>query len=68
MNDDEKVHPFTKNRSEAKGSSWRDRFNRFATYDRSLYEREVKAALELWSEHVLALIEGRESKVVPLHA
>ena len=26
MNDDEKVHPYTKNRSEAKGSSWRDRF------------------------------------------
>ena len=26
MNDDDKVKPFTKNRSEAKASSWRDRF------------------------------------------
>ena len=35
-------------------------------YNRSLYEREVKAALALWSEHVLALVEGRGSKVIPL--
>jgi hypothetical protein len=26
----------------------------------------VKAALVRWSEHVTALIEGRESKIVPL--
>ena len=26
MNDDDRVAPFTKNRSEAKASSWRDRF------------------------------------------
>jgi integrase len=35
-------------------------------YNRSVYEREVKAALALWSEHVLALVEGRGSKVVPI--
>jgi integrase len=37
-------------------------------YNRSSYERAVKAALALWAEHVLALVEGRESKVVPLRA
>jgi integrase len=35
------------------------------TYNRSLYERAVAAALARWSEHALALVEGRESKVVP---
>ena len=37
-------------------------------YNRSVYEREVKAALARWSEHVLALVEGRASKVVTLRA
>jgi integrase len=37
-------------------------------YNRSNYERAVKAALSRWSEHVLALIEGRKSNVVILHA
>jgi integrase len=35
-------------------------------YNRSPYERAVKAALARWSEHVLALVEGRESNVVPM--
>jgi integrase len=36
-------------------------------YNRSSYERAVKAALARWSEHVLALVEGRpESNVVNL--
>jgi integrase len=35
-------------------------------YNRSPYERAVKTALARWSEHVLALVEGRASKVVPL--
>jgi integrase len=35
-------------------------------YNRSKYEHAVKAALVRWSEHVTALIEGRESKIVPL--
>ena len=37
-------------------------------YNRSNYERAVKAALERWSEHVLALVEGRESNVVALQS
>jgi integrase len=37
-------------------------------YNRSSYEREVKAALALWAEHVRALVDGGEKKVVPLRA
>jgi integrase len=37
-------------------------------YNRSSYDREVRAALALWGEHVLAIVEGRASKVVPLRA
>jgi len=37
-------------------------------YNRSNYERPVKAALARWGEHVAALVEGRASKVVSLHA
>jgi len=37
-------------------------------YNRSTYERQVKAALVRWSEHLLALVEGRESNIVTLHA
>jgi integrase len=33
-------------------------------YNRSSYEREARAALALWAEHVLALVEGRASKVL----
>ena len=36
------------------------------TYNRSPYEREVKAALALWADHVCALVEGGERKVVAL--
>jgi integrase len=35
-------------------------------YNRSSYERAVKAALARWSEHILVLVEGRESNVVTL--
>jgi integrase len=35
-------------------------------YNRSSYDRAVKAALARWAEHVLALVEGRESNVVAL--
>jgi integrase len=38
------------------------------TYNRSRYDREVTAALAAWAEYVLALVEGREGKVIPLHA
>src|SRR5262245_566519 len=36
-------------------------------YNRSSYEREVKAALALWSDHVRALVEGGGRKIVPMH-
>jgi len=39
-------------------------------YNRSVYERQAKAALSRWSEHVLALVEGRapDDRVIPLRA
>jgi integrase len=37
-------------------------------YNRASYEREKAAALATWAEHVLAIVEGRTSKVVPLRA
>jgi integrase len=37
-----------------------------ATYDRYSYQREIAAALIAWSEHVMAVVEDRASKVVPL--
>jgi integrase len=36
------------------------------TYNRSPYEKEVRAALALWSDHVRALVERSERKVIPL--
>jgi integrase len=35
-------------------------------YNRATYEAEKRAALTLWAEHILALAEGRQSKVTPL--
>jgi integrase len=35
-------------------------------YNRSVYEREVRAALALWADHVRALVEGGGRKIVPL--
>jgi integrase len=37
-----------------------------AIYDRYRYQREIAAALARWADHVLALVEGRESNVVAL--
>ena len=37
-------------------------------YNRSSYERAVRSALLRWSEHVLALVEGRTTNVVPMRA
>jgi len=37
-------------------------------YNKSPYEREVRAALALWEDHVRALVEGGARKVVPLRA
>jgi integrase len=36
------------------------------TYNRSFYERDVTNALARWDEHLRALLEGRERKVVPM--
>jgi integrase len=33
-------------------------------YNRSSYDREVRAALALWSDHIRALVEGGERKVL----
>jgi len=35
-------------------------------YNRSTYEREKRIALELWADDLLAIVEGRESKVTAL--
>ena len=35
-------------------------------YNRSSYEREARAALALWANHVRTLVEGGERKVVPM--
>ena len=37
-------------------------------YNRSSYERATAAAFVRWAEHVMALVEGRENKVIPLRA
>jgi integrase len=35
-------------------------------YNRACYDREKREALNLWAEHVLAVVEGRAAKVLPL--
>jgi hypothetical protein len=37
-------------------------------YNRSTYEREKAAALSLWAEHLVALVENRGQRIVALHA
>jgi integrase len=37
-------------------------------YNRASYAREIAAALQLWAEHLMAVVEGRKSKIVPLRA
>jgi integrase len=39
-----------------------------ADYDHYSYEGEIAAALAQWSEHLMAIVEGRKRKVVPLRA
>jgi hypothetical protein len=34
-------------------------------YNRSSYQREVRAALALWEDHIRTLVEGGERKVLP---
>ena len=35
-------------------------------YNRSSYEREVRAALALWEDHIRTLVEGGKRKILPL--
>ena len=35
-----------------------------AVYNKSRYERETRTALALWNDHIRALIEGTERKIV----
>jgi integrase len=37
-------------------------------YNRARYEPEIATALARWCDHVLAIVEGRDSKIVSLHA
>ena len=37
-------------------------------YNRSVYEREVRAALALWADHVRSIVEGGKSKIVSMVA
>jgi integrase len=39
-----------------------------AVYDRHKYEREIQSALALWADHVLAAVENRARKIVPLRS
>jgi integrase len=36
------------------------------TYNKASYDREKRQALDLWAEHLLAIVEGRAAAVVPL--
>jgi integrase len=37
-------------------------------YNRATYEKEKKVALAMWADHLLAAVEGRADKIVPLRA
>ena len=37
-------------------------------YNRQLYEREVRAALALWEDHVRTLVEGGKRKILHMSA
>lgn len=37
-------------------------------YNRSVYEHDVRAALAMWADHVRALVDGGERKVLPFPA
>ena len=36
------------------------------TYNRALYQNEMRGALAMWASHVQSLVEGGERKVVPI--
>jgi len=38
------------------------------TYNRALYQNEMRAALAMWADHIRSLVEGGERKIVQLPA
>ena len=38
------------------------------TYNRSKYERQIRAALALWADHVQSIVEGQQRKILPFPA
>jgi integrase len=38
------------------------------TYDKNKYEKEKREALDLWAAHLMGLVRGQKSNVVPLRA
>jgi integrase len=38
------------------------------TYNRAAYERQIRAALLLWADHVQSIISGADRKVIPMRA
>lgn len=37
-----------------------------AIYDRYTYQREIGTALAMWADHILSVVEGRESNVIAM--
>jgi integrase len=37
-------------------------------YNRATYDKEKRLALNLWATHLLSVIEGRKSNILPLRA
>jgi hypothetical protein len=48
-------------------SEWPCQAGPAGIYNRSSYEREARAALALWANHVRTLVEGGERKVLTMH-
>ena len=38
------------------------------TYDKNRYEREKRETLDVWSKHLMRLVGGEPSNIVPLRA
>jgi hypothetical protein len=47
-------------------AGWTRAGRRDHSRNRATYEREVTAALVLWADHVRAIVEHSERKIVPL--
>jgi hypothetical protein len=38
------------------------------TYNRALYERQVRTAVMLWADHLQSIIEGTDRKVIQMRS